>query len=209
MQDFALVMSSANPEVGDAFKIKTDKPEAIELPAITTLTNGMPMLHQRVGANSPLAKMNDPSHTVFANRRGITKQWHFYTFTNAPPETTNQSGPTPADPATDDDDENKPSFGRHVAFITFMSPNLSTPRHREADIDLYVSRDSNLTNLASAVLDAAFRSTGRGGTEYITFDDAKVDKSEVFYIGVKSEDQMAAEFGQSVVVQDDAVAVMA
>jgi hypothetical protein len=42
---------------------------------------------------------------------------------------------------------------------------------------------------------AAFRSTGRGGTEYITFDDAKVDKSEVFYIGVKSEDQMAAEFG--------------
>ena len=82
-----------------------------------------------------------------------------------------------------------------MAFITFMSPNLSTPRHREADIDLYVSRDSNLTNLEPAVLDAAFRSTGRGGTEYITFDDAKVGKDEVFYIGVKSEDQMAAEFG--------------
>ena len=76
-----------------------------------------------------------------------------------------------------------------------MSPNLSTPRYREADIDLYVSRDSNLTNLEPAVLDAAFRSTGRGGTEYITFDDAKVGKDEVFYIGVKSEDQMAAEFG--------------
>ncbi len=195
VQDFALVMSSANPEVKDAFKIKTDKPEEIELPAITTLTNGMPMLNQRVGANSPLAKTNDPSHTVFANRRGITNQWHFYTFTNAPPETTNQSGTTPGDPAPDDDDDNQPSFGRHVAFITFMSPNLSTPRHREADIDLYVSRDSNLTNLEPAVLDAAFRSTGRGGTEYITFDDAKVGKDEVFYIGVKSEDQMAAEFG--------------
>ena len=189
VQDFALVMSSANPEVKDAFQLKEDKPEAIELPAITTLTNGMPMLNQRVGANSPLAKTNDPAHTVFANRSGITNQWHFYTFTNAPPETTNQSGTTP------DDDENKPSFGRHVAFITFMSPNLSTPRHREADIDLYVSRDANLTNLEPAVLDAAFRSTGRGGTEYITFDDARVAKDEVFYIGVKSEDQMAAEFG--------------
>ncbi len=195
VQDFALVMSSANPEVGDAFQIKTDKPEVIELPAITTLTNGMPMLNQRVGANSALVKTNDPSHTVFANRRGITNQWHFYTFTNAPPETTNQSSITPGDPATNDDDDNQPSFGRHVAFITFMSPNLSTPRHREADIDLYVSRDSNLTNLEPAVLDVSFRSTGRGGTEYITFDDAKVGKDEVFYIGVKSEDQMAAEFG--------------
>jgi subtilisin-like proprotein convertase family protein len=189
VQDFALVMSSANPEVGDAFKIKTDKPEAIELPAITTLTNGMPMLHQRVGANSPLAKTNDANHTVFANRSGITNQWHFYTFTNAPPETTNQSGTTP------DADDNQPSFGKHVAFITFMTPNLSTPRFRDADIDLYVSRDANLTNLEPAVLDAAFRSTGRGGTEYVIFDDAKVGKDEVFYIGVKSEDQMAAEFG--------------
>jgi len=196
VQDFAVVMSSANPEVGDAFIIESeDKPEEIELPAITTLTNGMPMLNQRVGANSPLAKRNDPSHTVFANRRGITNQWHFYTFTNAPPETTNQSGTTPGDPAAGDDDENKPSFGKHVAFITFMAPNLSTPRYREADIDMYVSRDANLTNLVPAVLDAAFRSTGRGGTEYIIFDDAKVGKDEVFYIGVKSEDQMAAEFG--------------
>ncbi len=194
VQDFALVMSSANPEVGDAFRIESDKPEVIELPAIASLTNGMPMLHQRVGANSPLAKTNDTAHTVFANRSGIAEQWHFYTFTNAPPETTNQSGSTPGDPATDDD-ENKPSFGKHVAFITFMSPNLSTPRHRAADIDLYVSRDSNLTNLEPAVLDAAFRSTDRGGTEYVIFDDAKVGKDEVFYIGVKSEDQMAAEFG--------------
>ena len=196
VQDFALVMSSANPEVVEAFIIEwEDKPEEIELPAITTLTNGMPMLNQRVGANSPLAKTNDPSHTVFANRRGITNQWHFYNFTNAPPETTNQSGTPPGGPVTDEDDDNKPSFGKHVAFITFMSPNLSTPRYREADIDMYVSRDANLTNLEPAVLDAAFRSTGRGGTEYIIFDDAKVGKDEVFYIGVKSEDQMAAEFG--------------
>ena len=201
VQDFALVMSSANPEVGGAFEIRTDKPEAIELPPIASLTNGMPMLHQRVGANSALAKEDDPAQTVYANRRGITNQWHFYTFVNAPKkkedsdDSDDPGDPNPPDDPGESGDENQPSFGKHVAFITFMPPNLSSPRHREADIDLYVSRDSNLTNLEPAVLDAAFRSTERGGTEFITFDDAKVDESEVFYIAVKSEDQMAAEYG--------------
>ncbi|MBC8243645.1 MAG: S8 family serine peptidase, partial [Verrucomicrobia bacterium] len=203
VQDFALVMSSANPEVGGAFEIRTDKPEAIDLPPIASLTNGLPMLHQRVGANSALAKTNDPAHTVYANRRGITNQWHFYTFTNAPPQTTNQSGSTPGGLPTDEDDDNKPKFGKHVAFITFMPPNLSTPRSREADIDLYVSRDPALLDLDPSVLDAAFRSTERGGTEFVTFDDAKVADDEVFYIGVKSEDQMAAEYGLVGLSTDD------
>ncbi|MDP7441428.1 MAG: S8 family serine peptidase [Verrucomicrobiota bacterium] len=195
VQDFALVMSSANPEVGDAFNIKTDKPEELELPAITSLTNGMPMLNQRVGANSPLAKTNDSAHTVYANRSGVAEQWHFYTFVNAPKKKEDSDDPDDPDDPGDPEDENQPSFGKHVAFITFMPPNLSSPRFRESDIDLYVSRDSNLTNLEPAVLDTAFRSTGRGGSEYITFTNAVVDESEVFYIGVKSEDQMAAEFG--------------
>ena len=56
VQDFALVMSSGNPDVSNALKIKTDTPEEIELPPVTTLTNGMPMLGQHVGANSALAK---------------------------------------------------------------------------------------------------------------------------------------------------------
>jgi|GEM_PF-2446959 len=195
VQDFALVMSSANPEVGDAFNIKTDKPEELELPAITSLTNGMPMLNQRVGANSPLAKTDDSAHTVYANRSGVAEQWHFYTFVNAPKKKEDSDDPDDPDDPGDPEDENQPSFGKHVAFITFMPPNLSSPRFRESDIDLYVSRDSNLTNLEPAVLDTAFRSTGRGGSEYITFTNAVVDESEVFYIGVKSEDQMAAEFG--------------
>ena len=202
VQDFALVMSSGNPDVSNAFKIKTDTPEEIELPPITTLTNGMPMLGQHVGANSALAKTADTNLSVYANRRGITNQWHFFTFTNAPPEknddeidTTNPGDDTGTDGKTDDEASDEPDFGQYVAFITFMPPNLSDPRQREADIDLYVSRDPNLTNLEPAVLDAAFRSTDRGGSEYITFDDAKVGKDEVFYIGVKSEDQMAAEFG--------------
>ncbi|MDP7048738.1 MAG: S8 family serine peptidase, partial [Verrucomicrobiota bacterium] len=210
VQDFALVMSSANPELEGVFDdVKSDKPEVIELPAIASLTNGMPMLHQRVGANSALAKETDQGQTVYANRRGITNQWHFYTFVNAPKKKEDSDdSDDPEDPNSPDDpgesgDDNQPSFGKHVAFITFMPPNLSSPRHREADIDLYVSRDSNLTNLEPAVLDAAFRSTDRGGSEFITFDDAKVDESEVFYIGVKSEDQMAAEYGLVGLSTDD------
>jgi len=202
VQDFALVMSSGNTDVSNAFNIKTDEPEEIELPPITTLTNGMPILGQHVGANSALAKTADTNLLVYANRRGITNQWHFFTFTNAPPEKNNDEI-NETDPSDDsgsggkieDEEVDEPDFGQYVAFITFMPPNLSNPRHREADIDLYVSRDRNLTNLEPAALDAAFRSTDRGGSEYITFEDAKVAKDEVFYIGVKSEDQMAAEFG--------------
>ena len=195
VQDFALVMSSGNPDVSNAFKIKTDTSEEIELPPVTTLTNGMPMLGQHVGANSALAKEVDTNHTVYANRRGITNQWHFFTFTNAPPEKNDDDIDTTDPDDGSGDDVDKPDFGQYVAFITFMPPNLSDPRQRDADIDLYVSRDPKLMDLDPDVLDEAFRSTDRGGSEYITFEDAKVGKDEVFYIGVKSEDQMAAEFG--------------
>ena len=194
VQDFALVMSSGNPDVESAFDLREASPEEIELPAITTLTNGAPMLGQHVGANSALAKTADTNLSVYANRRGISNQWHFFTFTNAPPEKEEDDSDGLGD---NDVEENadESDFGKYVAFITFMPPNLSAPRQREADIDLYVSRDPKITTLDPAVLGAAFKSTGRAGSEYITFDDAKVGKDEVFYIGVKSEDQMAAEFG--------------
>ncbi len=194
VQDFALVMSSGNPDVESAFDLREATPEEIELPAITTLTNGAPMLGQHVGANSALAKTADTNLSVYANRRGISNQWHFFTFTNAPPENEEDNTGGLGD---NDGEENadEPDFGKYVAFITFMPPNLSAPRQREADIDLYVSRDPKITTLDPTVLGAAFKSTGRAGSEYITFDDAKVGKDEVFYIGVKSEDQMAAEFG--------------
>ena len=193
VQDFALVMSSGNPDVESAFDLREATPEVIELPAITTLTNGAPMLGQHVGANSALAKTADANLSVYANRRGISNQWHFFTFTNAPPEKKEDTGGL--DENRDGENAVEQDFGQYVAFITFMPPNLSMPRHREADIDLYVSRDSGITTLEPSVLDAAFKSTGRAGSEYITFDDAKVGEDEVFYIGVKSEDQMGAEFG--------------
>ena len=79
----------------------------------------------------------DTNHTVYANRRGITNQWHFFTFTNAYEED-NDDDIDMTDPDDDSgDDVDKPDFGQYVAFITFMPPNLSTPR-RWLDVDLYV-----------------------------------------------------------------------
>ena len=81
---------------------------------------------------------------------------------------------------------------------------------READIDLYVSTDPSLTNLnpvaisncvdgtqvgapAGANFDGA--SLGRGGTEFVVDTNSQSRTPKVYYIGVKSEDQMAAEYG--------------
>jgi subtilisin-like proprotein convertase family protein len=66
----------------------------------------------------------------------------------------------------------------------------------EADIDLYVARGPNawgLTNLDPVIVAGADKSLGRNGTEMIIYSNAQPD--EVFYIGVKAEDQEAAEYG--------------
>ena len=65
--------------------------------------------------------------------------------------------------------------------MTFVPPTLGLPRmgvregsteratRAEADIDLYVSRDPDLTKLAPLAVAAADKSLGRGGTD--TLDD--------------------------------------
>ena len=60
-----LVMSSGNPDVSNAFKIKTAA-EVIELPPITTLTNGMPMQAGQHGSELGLAKTARPNLSVYA-----------------------------------------------------------------------------------------------------------------------------------------------
>jgi subtilisin-like proprotein convertase family protein len=167
VQDYALVVS-----VGGTNALKfTPRPlQATNRAELTLMTNGVPLLYQRTGAHSPL--VGGPA--------GTTNQWHFYVFTNA------------FDPNLTGGETN---FGRYVAFLTFTPPNLSTPRTAgEGDIDLYVSRgDSNLVNLDPAALAAAAKSLDRSGTELVAFEDAAL--GEVFYVGVKAEDQMTAEYG--------------
>lgn len=104
---------------------------------------------------------------------GMMNQWNFYVFTNSAIGTN--------------------AAGTNLAFMTFIPPNLGRPRALDADIDLYVSTDPSLTNLNPAAVAAALKSTKRGGNEAIIITNAP--DGQVYYVGVKSEDQQAAEYG--------------
>ncbi len=170
VQDFALVMSTDLINTTNVFTIT----KAVPFPVLTdthlpptTMTNGLPLFEQRVGANATLVSTN-----------GITNQWHFFVFTNLyiPNGLTDITN------------------GSNVAFAIFNPPNLSTPRVLDADLDLYVSRDSNLFSLNPVFLasSAVDRSVERGGEELLVYSNGT--PKDVFYVAVKSEDQKAAEF---------------
>jgi subtilisin-like proprotein convertase family protein len=109
---------------------------------------------------------------------GVANQWRFYRFTNDIAGATN------------------------VGFVTFFPPNLSKERaNGEADIDLYVSQNPGLTNLNPAALAGSWKSLQRGGTEVITTNNSQ--KGDVYYIGVKSEDQQASDFNLFAVASID------
>ncbi|HWI58820.1 MAG TPA: S8 family serine peptidase, partial [Bacillota bacterium] len=199
VQDYALVISSGDGGVPDALTV-TDRPIISTLsPYVTIVTNSFPsssdsptsggiLLNQHVGANTPLlgtnqvplggANISGAANGVLT--LGMPNQWHFYVLSN---------------------DFNY----TNAAFVTFMPPNLAVPRmgvnvadpdnatRLEADIDLYVSMDYNLTNLSPTAIANARKSLSRGGTEVIAISDAA--PAGVYYVGVKSEDQQAAEYG--------------
>lgn len=141
----------------------TSQPDGLNLrPQLTVLTNGVPLNAQRVGASSPLVA------SFPAN--GQTNQWRFFTFTNL---------------TTDG--------GTNLLIRTFFPPNLSRSRASdEADIDLYLSLDPQLTNLSPVAVAGSWKSLRRGGEESIPVVGALVDTT--YYIGVKAEDQQASEF---------------
>jgi len=181
-QDYALVISAGDGEFTDALTNIQQQPIAGASQSTgTVVTNsfsqngalnpvsGSLLLGQHVGANTPL----------LGTTNGITNQWHFYVITNT-------------------------AGYSNAAFVTFLPPDLSIPRigvrednldnatRLEADIDLYVSLNPALLDLDPAVLASANRSRSRGGTELVVYGNASL--GQVYYIGVKSEDQMAAEY---------------
>jgi subtilisin-like proprotein convertase family protein len=167
-QDYALVISTApstNLLTVSSNAIVTNFTPVL----VTVASNGVPLLHQRVGANEPNL------YNYFSGQtNGNSNQWHFFVFTNY--LLTNGQ------------------VGSNVAFATFDPPNLSIPRASgSADIDLYVSTNySPLTNF-QAFVQSAQTSLGRTGTESVIYSNSFV--GQVFYIGVKSEDQQASDFG--------------
>lgn len=168
VQDFALVVSTANNSITNAISIKPASTLITQAPDPTVITNGFALLNQRTSAHSPL----------LGGGLGQTNQWKFFIFTNSlmvldNPVLTN---------------------GPNVAFTTFLAPNLSDPkRNLSADVDLYVSRgDAGLLTLNPASIANADKSVSQGGTESVLYTDAVI--GEIFYIGVKAEDQKGAEF---------------
>ncbi|MBL9173902.1 MAG: S8 family serine peptidase [Verrucomicrobiales bacterium] len=178
VQDFALAFSSdvdasdTNTvgvlQAGPAFN-----PISIAYvrPAVGTITNSVPLLNERAGENSPLV----------GGTNGSFKQWRFYVFTNSPGEST----------YLDVTNVN----GSNVVFLTFPVGNLSRSRTNGPDVDLYVSRDPRLLDLNPEAVANADKSTSRGGSELLAFLGEPVSVNNVFYVGVKSEDHEAGEYG--------------
>jgi subtilisin-like proprotein convertase family protein len=186
-QDYALVISSGDAgAVSSPFTLTNANNGLISTnnPSVTNvffITNGVPLFNQRVGANSQYS----------GSTNGTAAQWNFYIYTNMPP--TNA-----ADPG---------NF-TNVAFLTFAPPNLSLPRvgalnevsppdtnatrYTGADVDLYVSADPALTNLDTNVIANAFKSTARDGTQTVLITNSS--PGQVYYIGVKAEDQNGGQF---------------
>ncbi|HEV2210049.1 MAG TPA: LamG-like jellyroll fold domain-containing protein [Verrucomicrobiae bacterium] len=196
VQDYALVVSSGDGTVPDALTMNAGQFQNlfVTLPNVYFATNQFPydpedpvsgamLFHQRVGADTPLMGTNTVPLPTDANAvitLGMTNQWHFYVLSN--------------------------QFNfTNASFITFLPPNLSVPRmgvtnvnnpnnatRPEADIDMYVSTDFNITNLSPSAIAAADKSLGRGGTEYIYESNAA--PGAVYYVGIKSEDQQSADY---------------
>ena len=195
-QDYALVISSGDGLVTNAITFDTNAAiVSTSQPLLTTITNsfanspgfsGGVLFNQRAGANPQLLGTNTITDANLADAVitvGVTNQWHFYVITN-------NTGWT------------------NAAFLTFLPANLAVTRmglfepsvdlapRPEADIDLYVAppvipNNFGLTNLDPAVVVAADKSLSRGGTEVIVSSNAT---DGIYYIGVKSEDQQAAEY---------------
>jgi subtilisin-like proprotein convertase family protein len=195
-QDFALVISSGDGQITNAITLNSSSPIiSINQPLVTVITNafasspgfaGGVLFNQRVGANPQLLGTNTiqlPTDADAVVTLGVTNQWHFYAITN------------------------NTSF-TNAAFLTFLAEELAVPRmgvfeptadlatRPEADIDLYVAPPTipnsyALTNLDPAVVAAADKSLGRGGTETIVYSNATPG---VYYLGVKCEDQQAAQY---------------
>jgi subtilisin-like proprotein convertase family protein len=169
VQDYALVISSGNGELTNALTY-ADTPKQTNFTSnVTTVTNGVPLFNQRVGGNSQYAPTTN----------GARGQWNFYVFTNTNSYT-------------------------NVAFVTFLPPEIGVTRigtresdggnsgRAEADIDMYVSQDPRLMDLNPAVLDAAYKSSDRTGTEKVLLSNSS--QGQTYYIGIKSEDQEGAEY---------------
>jgi subtilisin-like proprotein convertase family protein len=193
VQDYALVVSCGDGQLlTNAITLSSPTPNSVATPQFTPMVNdfvgspdyfGQTVQHQRAGANSPLLGTNNFILASQADAQvtiGVTNQWHFYVITN---ETTFTNArfviANPLELAV-------PRMGTRVLIDTNAT-------RVEPDLDMYVSTDPSLLLLDPAVLSSpgTFRRLGREGTANLVISNAQ---QVAYYIGIKAEDQMAAEY---------------
>ena len=201
LQDYALVISSGNGEQPDALTITESPVFASETPLVSVVTNAFLMdtndaggflLSQRVGAGTPILAANTIPLPSFSNASltiGDSNQWRFYVITN-------DNGFTNAAFFTS---LSQTLSAGQVSTVSSAAPFTTNATRAQADIDLYVSLDSSLTNLDPSAIAAADKSLGRGGNELLSYSNAV---SGPYYIGVKSESQEAADYAFGWVFSD-------
>ena len=205
VQDYALVVTCGEGEVPTAFTSVTDNGIASnptgDQDMTFVLTTNSPYFNQMAGASTPLLGTNTlplGTNTIWGNPGqvviGMTNQWHFYVITNN------------YQPVSD-----SASHVTNAVFLTFLPGTLSVPRmgvfadsdtdstRPESDIDLFATTDPNLTNLSPVTISNCVNNVGdnkssltAGGTEFVYFTDSS--PGTVYYVGVQSQDQMAAEY---------------
>ena len=201
VQDFALVVSSGDGGNTNGITFTAAAPSFASVinPTVDYVpnTNGI-LFDQIAGGNAPWLSTNMLS---FGNNSGYatnatlhigqTNQWHFYIVTNTFAVT-------------------NANF-TNAAFVTFSANTMATPRlgtyssldlnstRPEADVEMYVSDTPAITNLdLVAISNCVYRvgnnniSLGRGGTEFVAYSNSVAN--QIYYVGVKCEDQMAGRF---------------
>ena len=197
VQDYALVIACDDNGPATGISVASPVAAAASVPAVTTIGGNIGMseiyFNQVVGAGAPLL---NTSNVVFSGGSGYAtnavdylgqnNQWHFYVLTNATTYT-------------------------NAAFVTFLPKTKAVPREGvlagstenptlpEANLDMYVATESSLTNLDPTVINNCIsRQNGdsanlaRGGTKFVAFNNSA--QGQVYYVGVKCEDQMAAQY---------------
>ncbi|HEX3857718.1 MAG TPA: LamG-like jellyroll fold domain-containing protein [Verrucomicrobiae bacterium] len=208
VQDYALVINYGNSADLGGITVTANpivsNPTGDQQITFVTATN-TPLFNQFAGGNTPLLGTNTVQigGTNELVTLGMTNQWHFYVVTNNALDGSGSSVDV-----------------TNAAFITFLPDTLAIPRmgafadsaadatQPAADIDMYVTTDPTLTNLNPVVISNCVNGTqigassagpvfngaslSRGGIELVV--DTNSTPGQIYYIGVKSEDQEAAEY---------------
>lgn len=199
VQDYALVIAVGEGEVTNAITVKDGGyvSDTMDFTNVTYVAStNAPLMNQIVGASSPLMgtnKLNLGTATQWGSSGvltiGETNQWHFYVVTNT-------GG------AADFTNAAFLIFGVNTLSIPRMGvyedriANATTP---EANLDLFVSTNAALLSLDPNVISNCLAGANNSraalanaGTQFAFYTNSA--PGEVYYIGVQSEDQMAAEY---------------